>query len=68
MQMAAISLFSAILLLQIYGIEVTLWINRFWAQPENLIPVYNIISLGRKVYSILQTHGWQADFRSTIAL
>ena len=69
MQMDSISLFSATLILQIYRIEVTLQINRFCGlKPGNLITVYNIIYMGRKVYSILQTEGLQANFWNTIDL
>lgn len=67
MQMDSISLFSATLILQIYRIEVTLQINRFCGlKPGDLITVYNIISLGRNVYSVLQTEGLQANFWNTI--
>lgn len=67
MQMDSTSLFSATLILQIYRIEVTLQINRFCGlKPGDLIIVYNIISLGRNVYSVLQTEGLQANFWNTI--
>ena len=67
MQMDSTSLFSATLILQIYRIEVTLQINRFCGLKHgDLITVYNIISLGRNVYSVLQTEGLQANFWNTI--
>lgn len=34
----------------------------FVDEPGNLSSVYNIISMGRKAYSILQTDGLQANF------
>lgn len=49
MQMDSISLFSATLILQIYRIEVTSQINRFFRlKPGDLITIYNIISMGKK--------------------
>lgn len=61
--MDSISLFSATLISQIYRIEVTSQINRFFRlKPGDLITIYNIISMGKKSVFHITNRGFASQF------